>query len=405
MLYDMYQAQRALVAPFRAMAGATSRRIVDLPHEVRDLGAVRYLGALCEMVSRAHLSHERPAFRIDIGGGDVREQVARERPFSQLLHFVPDGAPTGARTVRPRVLVVAPLSGHFATLLRSTVRTLLDDFDVYLTDWRNARDVPLDEGRFGFDEYVDDVIDAVDLLGPRVHVVAVCQPAVPVLGALAVMARDGRVPPARSATLMAGPIDARINPTSVNELAESRGIDWFERNVIATVPRPYAGAGRRVYPGFLQVSAFMNMNLERHVRSHYELFVDLVNGDLAAAEAKKAFYDEYFAVLDLPAEFYLETVERVFQEYQLACGELTHHGRQVDTGLIRRMGLLTVEGERDDVCAPGQTLAAHDLCTGIRAARKHHRLEPGVGHYGVFSGRRWETQIYPFIRSVVQASH
>ena len=352
-----------------------------------------------------HLSHERPAFRIDVGGVDVREEAVRERPFSQLLHFFPDGTPIGARTARPRVLVVAPLSGHFATLLRSTVRTLLHDFDVYLTDWRNARDVPLDEGRFGFDEYVDEVIDAVDLLGPRVHVVAVCQPAVPVLAALAVMARDGRVPPVRSATLMAGPIDARINATSVNELAESRGIDWFERNVIATVPRPYAGAGRRVYPGFLQVSAFMNLNLERHARSHYELFVDLVNGDLAAAEAKKAFYDEYFAVLDMPAEFYLETVERVFQEYQLARGELEHHGRPVDPGLIRRMGLLTVEGERDDVCAPGQTLAAHDLCTGIRAARKHHHLQPGVGHYGVFSGRRWETQIYPFVRSLVQASH
>jgi polyhydroxyalkanoate depolymerase len=203
---------------------------------------------------------------------------------------------------------------------------------------------------------------------------------------------------------MAGPIDARVNPTSVNELAERRGIEWFERNVIATVPRRYAGAGRRVYPGFLQVSAFVNMNLERHLRSHYEMFVDLVNGDLAAAEAKQAFYDEYFAVIDMPAEFYLETVARVFQRYELARGELLHRGEPVEPGRIRRMGLLTVEGERDDVCAPGQTFAAHDLCTGVGADRKHHHLQPGVGHYGVFSGRRWETEIYPVVRSVVHAS-
>jgi polyhydroxyalkanoate depolymerase len=403
MLYDVYQAQRAIVAPWRVMAHAASRQLAVLPSEVRDLGAVRYLGALCEMVARASLSHERPAFEIEIDGVPVAEEVVLERPFSRLLRFVPPGV-TLARGRRPQVLLVAPLSGHFATLLRSTVRTLLADFDVYLTDWRNARDVPLDEGPFGFDDYVDDVIATLGLLGPRVHVVAVCQPAVPVLAALAVMARDGATPPARSATLMAGPIDARVNPTSVNELAESRGIDWFERHVIATVPGRYAGAGRRVYPGFLQVSAFVNMNLRRHVRSHYELFVDLVNGDLASAEATKSFYDEYFAVLDLPGEFYLETVERVFQRYLLARGELEHRGVHVDPGLLRRLSLLTVEGERDDVCAPGQTLAAHDLCTGIRASGRHHHLQPGVGHYGVFSGRRWEEQIYPVVRSVVQAA-
>jgi polyhydroxyalkanoate depolymerase len=402
MLYDVYQAQRALAAPWHAMADAASRQLTTLPSEVRDLGAVRYLGALCEMVSRASLSHERPAFEIAVDGVPVSERIVLERPFSRLLRFAAPGATTARG--RPRVLLVAPLSGHFATLLRSTVRTLLPDFDVYLTDWRNARDVPLDEGRFGFDEYVDDVIAALNHLGPQVHVIAVCQPAVPVLAALSVMARDATTPPARSATLMAGPIDARINPTSVNDLAESRGIDWFERNVIATVPRSYAGAGRRVYPGFLQVSAFVNMNLQRHVRSHYELFVDLVNGDLASAYVKKAFYDEYFAVLDMPAEFYLETVERVFQRYLLARGELEHRGTAVDPGLLRRMTLLTVEGARDDVCAPGQTLAAHDLCTGIGAPRKRHYLQPDVGHYGVFSGRRWETRIYPVVRSVLQAA-
>ena len=397
MLYDVYEAQSALVAPFRAMAGATASRLRDLQAEGTNFLPFRYLGAACELVSRAHLTHVRPPFGIE----GTSEEVVYSTPFSSLLHFAKDAAPPG----RPHVLVVAPLSGHFATLLRNTVTTLLADFDVYLTDWHNARDVPLDEGPFGFDEYVDDTIRALTHLGPRVHVIAVCQPAVPVLVALAVMAQSGIVPPARSATLMAGPIDTRINPTSVNDLACSKPLSWFERNVISTVPWPHRGAGRRVYPGFLQVSAFLNMNLERHVRSHYELFFDLVNGDVLGAETKKTFYDEYFSVLDLAAEFYLETVERVFQQHQLARGVLEYRGERVDPGAIRRMSLLTVEGERDDICSVGQTLAAHDLCTGIRAVRKRHHLQAGVGHYGVFSGRRWETQIYPIVRNVIEASN
>jgi poly(3-hydroxybutyrate) depolymerase len=404
MLYDVYQAQTALAAPLRAMARATARRLHDLQPDDTGRSPLRYLTAMCELVARAHLTHERPPFGIDsvtIGRRRVavREEIATSTAFSTLLHFAKETATPG-----PQVLLVAPLSGHFATLLRNTVRTLLTDFDVYLTDWHNARDVPLEEGRFGFDEYVDDVIHALTRLGPQTHVVAVCQPCVPALAALAVMAQGSSVPPARSATLMAGPIDARVNPTSVNDLAVSRPIGWFERNVVATVPRPFAGAGRRVYPGFLQVSAFVQMNLDRHVRSHYELFFDLANGDLAAADAKKVFYDEYFAVLDIAAEFYLETVEKVFQEFQLARGVLEHRGRRVEPEAIRRMTLLTVEGERDDICAVGQTLAAHDLCTGIRAVRKRHHLQAGVGHYGVFSGRRWETQIYPILRNVVQSS-
>jgi poly(3-hydroxybutyrate) depolymerase len=228
---------------------------------------------------------------------------------------------------------------------------------------------------------------------------------VPVLAALAVMAQGGNVPPARSATLMAGPIDTRINPTSVNDLACGKPLSWFERNVISTVPWPHPGAGRRVYPGFLQVAAFVNMNPERHLKSHYELFFDLVNGDALAAEAKKTFYDEYFSVLDLSAEFYLETVQKVFQEHQLARGVLEYRGERVDPGAIRRMSLLTVEGERDDICSVGQTLAAHDLCTGIRAVRKRHHLQAGVGHYGVFSGRRWDTQIYPIVRNMIESSN
>jgi polyhydroxyalkanoate depolymerase len=396
MLYDVYEAQTALVAPFRAVAGATARRLRDLRADGTDFLPLRYVGAACELASRAHLTHVRPPFGIE----EAREEVVYSTPFSSLLHFAKDVPMPG-----PRVLVVAPLSGHFATLLRNTVRTLLADFDVYLTDWHNARDVPLDEGPFGFDEYVDDTIRALVHLGPRVHVMAVCQPAVPVLAALAVMAQGGNVPPARSATLMAGPIDTRINPTSVNDLACSRPLRWFERNVISKVPWPHPGAGRRVYPGFLQVSAFLNMNPERHLKSHYELFFDLVNGDVLAAEAKKTFYDEYFSVLDLAAEFYLETVQKVFQEHQLARGVLEYRGERVDPGAIRRMSLLTVEGERDDICSVGQTLAAHDLCTGIRAVRKRHHLQAGVGHYGVFSGRRWETQIYPIVRNMIESSN
>ena len=368
----------------------------DLRADGTDFFPLRYVGAACELAARAHLNHVRPPFGIE----DAREEVVYSTPFSSLLHFAKDVPMPG-----PSVLVVAPLSGHFATLLRNTVRTLLADFDVYLTDWHNARDVPLDEGPFGFDEYVDDTIRALVHLGPRVHVIAVCQPAVPVLAALAVMAQGGNVPPARSATLMAGPIDTRINPTSVNDLACSKPLSWFERNVISKVPWPHPGAGRRVYPGFLQVAAFVNMNLERHMRSHYEMFFDLVNGDVLGAEAKKTFYDEYFTVLDLAAEFYLETVHRVFQEHQLARGVLEYRGERVDPGAIRRMSLLTVEGERDDICSVGQTLAAHDLCTGIRAVRKRHHLQPGVGHYGVFSGRRWETQIYPIVRNVIESSN
>jgi poly(3-hydroxybutyrate) depolymerase len=395
MLYDVYEAQTAFVAPFRAMAGATASRLRALQADGVDIRGFRYFGAACELVSRAHLNHVRPPFAID----SAPDEVVYSTPFSTLLHFAKDTQRPG-----PRVLVVAPLSGHFATLLRNTVRTLLADFDVYLTDWHNARDVPLDEGPFGFDEYVEDTIRALEHLGPRVHVIAVCQPCVPVLAALAVMAQGGTVSPARSATLMAGPIDTRVNPTSVNDLACSKPLAWFERNVISTVPWPHAGAGRRVYPGFLQVSAFVNMNLERHVRSHYELFFDLVNGDVAGAEAKKTFYDEYFTVLDMAAEFYLETVQRVFQEHQLARGVLEYRGERVEPAAIRRMSLLTVEGERDDICAVGQTLAAHDLCTSIRAVRKRHHLQPGVGHYGVFSGRRWDTQIYPIVRNVIESS-
>jgi polyhydroxyalkanoate depolymerase len=300
--------------------------------------------------------------------------------------------------------LVAPLSGHFATLLRSTVRTMLPEHDVYITDWHNARDVPTRDGHFGFDDYVDHLIRFLEAIGPGAHMLAVCQPCVAALVAAAVMAQSHNPAAPHSMTLMAGPIDCRVNPTKVNELANSKPIAWFEQHLLARVPFRYDGAFRRVYPGFVQLAAFMSMNIERHIKAHRELYDSLVNGDLAKAKATKDFYDEYFAVLDLTAEFYIETVRLVFQEYALPLGRLTFRGEKVDPKAIRRTMLLTVEGEKDDICAMGQTVAAHDLCSGLRPYLKRHHMQPGVGHYGVFSGKRWEGLIYPQVKNVILAS-
>jgi len=325
--------------------------------------------------------------------------VVLSLPFGDLLRFRKDIA-----TEQAKVLVVAPMSGHFATLLRNTVATLLQDHDVYITDWRNARDVPLEAGPFGYDDYVDTLIRFVEELGPDTHVVAVCQPCVQVLTAAAVMAQSGNPFQPRSMTLMAGPVDTRINPTAVNRLATERPIDWFRKNLIATVPARHRGAGRKVYPGFVQVGAFIAMNLGRHLHAHVDMFTHLATGAIDEAEKIKTFYDEYFAVLDLPAEFYLETVQWIFQEARLAAGTLDYRGEKVDCRAIRKTSLLTVEGERDDICALGQTAAAHDLCSGLKPFRKRHHMQAGVGHYGVFSGRKWEGQIYPIVRNNILAS-
>jgi poly(3-hydroxybutyrate) depolymerase len=302
------------------------------------------------------------------------------------------------------VLVVAPLSGHFATLLRATVRTMLPEHDVFITDWHNARDVPLTAGRFGIDEYVQHLIDYLHTIGPGAHVLAVCQPCVAVLSATAIMAQAGHPAQPRSMTLMAGPIDCRVNPTKVNKLANKRDIGWFERTLTASVPIRYPGAFRRVYPGFVQLAAFMTMNIERHLKAHKELYEHLANGEIEKAAIAKAFYDEYFAVLDLTAEFYLETVRHIFQEYTLPLGKLKWRGTIVEPRAIRRTMLLTVEGERDDICAVGQTVAAHDLCSKLRPYLKRHHMQAGVGHYGVFSGKRWETQVYPIVKNMILSS-
>jgi poly(3-hydroxybutyrate) depolymerase len=276
---------------------------------------------------------------------------------------------------------------------------MLSDHDVFITDWHNARDIPARHGRFGMDEYIDHLIDWLGVLGPGAHVVAVCQPCVPALAAAAVMAEDGHDATPHSLTLMAGPIDARVSPTIVNDLAAARPIEWFERNVIAIVPRRYAGAGRRVYPGFMQVAAFMHMNPDRHRAAFRRLYDDIVSGNDARALQTKAFYDEYFAVLDLTAEFYLETVSAIFRDHLLARGTFAYRGRRVDPAAIRRTSLLTIEGERDDICGVGQTAAAHELCTSLPAARRRQHLQAGAGHFGVFSGSRWEREVYPELRS------
>ena len=400
MLYSLYQTAADVMLPMRLWATAAGQTLAG----GGGLDSLRAAGAMCEMLSRARLTHRRPSFGIDavkVGNQlvPVREEEVHATPFGTLLRFAKEGA-----APQPRVLVVAPLSGHFATLVRDTVRVLLPDHDVHITDWANARDVGIWEGRFGFDEYVEHLIRFLEAMGPGAHVVAVCQPCVQTLAAAAVMAEDENPCQPRSMTLMAGPIDCRVNPTKVNDLATGKPISWFEQNLITRVPLRYPGATRRVYPGFLQLTAFMSMNAERHIKAQVDLYKAMAKGDEVQARTIRDFYDEYFAVLDMTAEFYLETVQWVFQEFRLARGELDWKGRRVTPKAIRRTALFTVEGERDDICSIGQTVAAHDLCNGLRPYRKKHYMQAGVGHYGVFSGRRWAGQIYPLVRNTILAN-
>jgi poly(3-hydroxybutyrate) depolymerase len=404
MLYLGFQACTDLLAPLRAFSNSAAAALSQPLPGVSRNPFPRALVAICEVIARAGLSHRRPDFgidHVDLGGEPVsiRETAIFRTPFCTLLHFAKDRAPA-----QPRILLVAPLSGHFATLLRDTVETLLPHHDVFITDWHNARDVGLRHGGFGFDDFVDHVITFLERLGSGTHVVGVCQPCVAVLAAVAIMAEGSHPAQPPSMTLMAGPIDTRINPTEVNRLATSRPIAWFESKLIDTVPPRYAGAWRRVYPGFTQLAAFMSMNFDRHVKAQLDLFCHLANGENQRADSIKKFYDEYLAVMDLPAEFYLETVRTVFQDHALPRGTLKWRGRLVDPQAIRRTALLTVEGERDDICAIGQTMAAQELCSGLRPFMKRHHVQTGVGHYGVFSGQRWRDYIYPILRNMIHAS-
>ncbi|MGE0384649.1 MAG: polyhydroxyalkanoate depolymerase [Gammaproteobacteria bacterium] len=405
MLYGLYQSWVDVLEPLRtgwALGAAALRAPRAASGEFLLTGR---MGAACEVLSGLRMTHVKPAFGIDsvrCGHEDapICTDIVHETPFGALRRFRRADAPAD----RPRVMLVAPISGHFATLLRGTLRTLLRDHDVYLTDWSNARDVPPADGRFGLDDFIAHLITWFEVIGPGGHLVAVCQPCGGALAAVALMAEDGHAATPSSMTLMAGPVDARINPTRVNELATSRPIDWFERNLIARVPWRYAGAGRRVYPGFVQLTAFMQMNRERHFGSFVSLYRHLVDGEPDRAGAIRDFYDEYFAVMDLPAEFYLETVDQVFQRFTLARGCMRWRGRPVNPAAIRRTALMTVEGERDDICALGQTLAAQDLCGSLPQWLRAHHVQAGVGHYGVFSGRRWENELYPRVKDFISAA-
>jgi poly(3-hydroxybutyrate) depolymerase len=403
-LYYWHEMQHAALGPWRAVADATRILFKNPVNPFTHTPFGKSVAAGCEMFERVTRRYGKPEWRIDstlVGGRRVavHPQVVWERPFCQLLHF--EAAPVEFHRVRPTVLIVAPLSGHYATLLRGTVETFLPSHDVYITDWIDARMVPLIDGRFDLDDYIDYLISMLHFLGGDTHIIAVCQPSVPVLAAVALMEtrNDPYVP--LTMTLMGGPIDTRSNPTAVNKLAEERGIDWFRRNVITKVPFPSPGAMRDVYPGFLQIGGFMTMNLDRHLHAHREMFLHLVRGDGDSAQRHREFYDEYLAVMDLPAEFYLQTVETVFVKHALPKGEMTHRGVTVDPAKIRNPALLTIEGENDDISGVGQTEAAHRLCVAIPPERKAHYLQPAVGHYGVFNGSRFRAEIAPRIADFI----
>jgi poly(3-hydroxybutyrate) depolymerase len=404
MLYHLYDFHHAWMAPLRLTA-ETLQHVFShpaLPMSYTRLG--RAIAAGSELFERATRRYPKPQFglnRITIDGAPVPVAIetVQRTTFCDLLHF-------RRAVVRddPKVLLVAPLSGHYATLLRGTVEGLLPDHDVYITDWANASMVPLEDGHFDLDDYIDTVIDFLQQLGPDVHVIAVCQPSVPVLAAAALMAAAGDPAAPRSMTLMGGPIDTRVNPTKVNQVAVNRPIEWFERTVVTRVPAIYPGAMRRVYPGFLQLTGFMSMNLDRHVGSALRHFQHLVRGDGESAAAHRAFYDEYLAVMDLTAEFYLQTVKTAFQDHALPRGLMASRGRPVEPAAITRTALMTVEGELDDISGVGQTYAAHALCTRLPAEKHRHLMQHGVGHFGIFNGKRWRTQILPQVREFIRAS-
>ena len=409
MMYQAYQAHTDWMWPLRTLAQMSLPLLKAGSFGWPGLHPHRKLAAAFEVLKLGEVTHKRRPFGIEsvVLKGEaipVSEEAAHVTPFATLLHFKKEFEPA---LLQPKVLIVAPMSGHFATLLRDTVETALPDHDVYITDWHNARDVPLAAGRFGLDEYTEHLIEFLGVIGPGSHLMAICQPCVSALSAVALMSEDEHPALPASLTLMAGPIDCRISPTEVNKLAMTKGIDWFEKHLVSTVPWRHRGGGRKVYPGFMQLTAFMAMNKERHLNAFKEYYANLADPDeekLQKAEQTRKFYEEYFAVADLPAEFYLETVSQVFQEYALPQGRLKFRGRTINPAAIRRTALLTVEGERDDICSIGQTLAAQDLCTNLRPYMRTHYVQPGVGHYGVFSGRRWKSQIYPVVRDVIHVS-
>jgi poly(3-hydroxybutyrate) depolymerase len=408
MLYDLHELQRSFLTPLAAFTD-TGSQLFSHPYSPFAYTPVsRQIAAAYELVHRLGKDYEKPEWGLNTTQVDgkpvaVTQYTALSKPFCTLVHFKRDLAADRERD--PRVLLVAPLSGHHATLLRDTVRALLPAHDVYVTDWVDARMVPVSAGPFHLNDYVQYIREFIRMLGPDVHVISVCQPTVPVLAAISLMAAEGDAALPRSMVMMGGPIDARRSPTQVNRLATTKSYSWFENTVIHRVPTRYPGAGRRVYPGFLQHAGFMAMNPDRHLQSHYDFYMDLVKGDDDDAETHRRFYDEYNAVLDMPAEFYLDTIKMIFQDYALPRGTWSINGQRVDPSAIESVALLTIEGELDDISGQGQTRAAHDLCSRIPKDRKQHYTAPDCGHYGIFSGRRWRETICPkiaaFIRSAV----
>jgi poly(3-hydroxybutyrate) depolymerase len=402
MLYQFYETQRAMLAPFSEFASAAAKLYNHPSSPFAHVPMAQRMAAGLDLAHRLTKEYEKPPFGItavNVGTTEivVQEKVELHKPFCRLLRFkryTDDNAVLEAMRLQPTVLVVAPLSGHHATLLRDTVRSLLPDHKVFITDWVDARMVPLTEGPFHLDDYVEYVEEFIRHIGPHVHVISVCQPTVPVLAAVSLMASRGEPLP-RSLTMMGGPIDARSSPTAVNDLAVNKSHSWFENNVIFRVPPNCPGAGRRVYPGFLQHTGFVAMNPNRHVSSHYDYFRDLIRGDDDSTEAHRAFYDEYNAVLDLAAEYYLDTIKTVFQDFSLVNGTWEVRGELVRPQDITNCALLTVEGELDDISGAGQTRAAHGLCSGVPAEHQFHYDVKGAGHYGIFSGRRWREKVYP----------
>jgi len=407
MLYQLHEFNHAAIAPMR-MVAQTMGAVLSNPFlPVSYTNTARTIAASAAVFERLTRHYPKPDFGLPTTTVDgrevaVTEEISLSLPFCDLIHFKREGVPEGTH---PKMLLVAPLSGHYATLLRGTVEGLLHEHDVYITDWRNARDVPLNEGPFGLDDYVEYVRRCLTHIGPDTHVMAVCQPSVPVLAAVSLMAEDKDPCRPRTMTLMGGPIDTRKSPTEVNQYALAHDLEWFERRVVHSVPFGYPAAGRLVYPGFLQLTGFMSMNMDRHVDAHVNYYRHLVRGDGDSAEQHRKFYDEYLSVMDLPAEFYIDTVGAVFQDHLLPRGLMTVHDRKVDPSAISDIGVLTVEGEKDDITGLGQTEATHDLCPNLPDSMKMHYVQPKVGHYGIFNGRRWREEILPRVTEFVRRHH
>ena len=408
MLYQMFEMQHAAMAPFRLAAKAGTEFWLHDWNPLSQTSLGRQARAGFQLFERLTRRYTKPRFDITtatVSGKSVaiEEVVVWERPFCRLVHFRKKGA---TRKKQQPILVVAPMSGHYATLLRNTVEGLLPQHDVYITDWIDAREVPVAAGSFDLDDYTDYVIDILHHLGSRANVMAVCQPSVPVLVAMSLMSarKDPLIP--HTMILMGGPVDTRISPTAVNKVAKDKGVTWFKRNTVLEVPAPHKGAGRIVYPGFLQLAGFMSMNSHRHITAHRDLYWNLVDGDMVSAAKLQEFYDEYMSVMDLSGEFYLQTVERVFVNQCLPLGTYRYRGELIRPELITDVALLTIEGERDDITGPGQTQAAHALCSGIPPENKADHVQKGVGHYGVFSGRRYLEEVVPVIsRFVAEHAH